>query len=212
MENPPTTTTDALAAIGLPSAAELAGGGAEPCPQLPQAAPLPKEEGGQAAPLLSPKEEAPFLLLWRLYMGSILGYCEGFDSGEDYQCAGAIWLARLAVALRPPAPTEEAWLNALTLLFVDIPASSNGPWNTWLKNYDILEGLDEAAGEAARCGGKPSPALLARKDTGKVGEDARARFEEVKKNSRGEWQVRIQLVRREAMKVTGDREENGGEA
>ena len=201
------------AAAGEPIPGEPgARGAAAACPGAPApvdtAAPAPVVDNNACA-TLSPAEQRPYLLHWRLYLHSILGYCEGFDSGEDYQCAGALWLARLAVALRPPpaAATREAWQNALTLLLVDIPADACGAWNSWVTNPDILEGVSECASEVAQ---QAPLELRARAGTGRVGDDARERLNEVKKATTGHWQRRIQLVRAEARKVEGSEEEEEG--
>jgi hypothetical protein len=170
--SPPTSALDLVASSSAPSA-----------PPAPPPLPLREEECAA---------------LWRYFLDSILGFCEGFDDGDDYHCAGAIYLARLAVALRPPSETAtlEEWHNAITLLFIDIPADVRGPWNTWLKNEDILEGLHEAAQEVTQCIGSSLAARLrVRANTGTVGESVRARLEEVKKSTKGAWQRRIELVR-----------------
>ena len=148
-----------------------------------------------------PLDEKECVALWRFFVMSILQYCEGFDDGEDYHCAGAIFLARLAVALRRPpseaATTLEEWHNAITLLLTDIPADVHGPWNTWVKNYNILEGLGEAAREvAANLPRALTDRLRARANTGTIDDNVRSRFEEVMKSTKGPWQTRIQLVRK----------------
>lgn len=190
-DGPPTldVTAAPLLDVVSPPTADAA-----PLPDVVSPPPSALEVASPSLPL----REEECVTLWRYFLESILGLCEGFDDGEDYRCAGAIWLARLAVALRPPSETAtlEEWHNAITLLFIDIPADIHGPWNTWLKNEDILEGLDEAAQEVAR--GIPSSLvarLRVRANTGTVGESVRARLEEVKKSTKGAWQRRIELVR-----------------
>ena len=197
------------AAAGEPTPGEPGARGTHGAAAACPGAPAPVDNNACAA-TLSPAEQRPYLLHWRLYLDSILGYCEGFDSGEDYQCAGALWLARLAVALRPPpaAATREAWQNALTLLLLDIPADARGAWNNWVTNPDILEGVMECAREVAQ---QAPLELRARAGTGRVGDDARQRLNEVKKATTGHWQRRIQLVRAEAGKVEGGEEEEEDE-
>ena len=138
-------------------------------------------------------DQGAFLTLWASYASAAITRCESFDVGDFDECPGSMWLARFAAAVRPlaGAPREE-WLNALTLLYVDIPERV-GEAVPWVKNSDILDGLGEAAREARDAlvsAGVPA-FLTARRGTGIVSDAMRAEITRVHDATRGDWVQRV---------------------